>query len=61
MDVNRKLSLGCMWRIIKDKTTAVQCIRLRYRTAPPMFPPGSPNGLVIHQAGLESHKGRGDE
>ena len=43
MDVNRKLSLGCMWRIIKDKTTAVQCIRLRYRTvSPPCFPQGAP-------------------
>ena len=63
VDVNTKLSLcSVMSRIIKkDKTLPVYKTEVSERRVPPMFPPGSLPGLVIHQAGLESHKVLGDE
>ena len=60
MDVNRKLSQRCMWRIIKDKTTALQCTRLRYRTVPPHVSPREPHwiGHTSSRVGVSQRSGR---
>ena len=49
-----------MWRIIKDKTTAVQCIRLRYRTVPPHVSPREPHwiGHTSSRVGVSQRSGR---